>query len=48
MAIRNAKNREASEMPPNMLLIDLICLVLKSYYKIIIYEANRTRMTAVQ
>ena len=44
LAIRNAQNRD-SGVPQNRLLIDLVCLVLKScYYKIINYEANRARM----
>jgi fido (protein-threonine AMPylation protein) len=46
-AIRNAQNRDTGcgNIPQNQLLMDLICLVLKScYYKIINYEANLARM----
>lgn len=51
LAIRNAQNRDTGcgDIPPNQLLVDLICLVLKScYYKIINYEANLARMMSIQ
>ena len=48
LAIRNAQNRDTG-CPPNQLLVDLICLVLKScYHKIINFEANLARMTAAE
>jgi fido (protein-threonine AMPylation protein) len=45
LAIQSAQNRDATGLLPNKHLVELIGLILKScYYKIINYEANKSRM----
>ena len=46
LAIQSAQNRDATGLLPNKHLVELIGLILKScYYKIINFEANKSRMT---
>ena len=44
LAIQSAQNRDATGLPPNKHLVELVGLILKScYYRIINYEANKSR-----
>ena len=45
LAIQSAQNRDPTGLLPNKHLVELIGMILKScYYKIVNYEANRSRM----